>query len=284
MVHGVFGCNGEWQYMLAVTNGDGGDTTRNVLNPLTSDNLAYSGRLNWAFLKGIGYTEGALKQGTCQWYGELGVWGHYYADRLDGGTERPRLAHRGLRPSGGGSRPGAGLRRLLVHGGGDVLRGHGLGRVSPTTKSGCSTSSRPVTTSRARPGRSRLAGAATTRTIKAAGGDIEPSTQELGVAVNYYLNGHGNKLQFDFSYFDASADGLQGGGWYDMYAGVPLGFNSNSSQHADPLPVAARPLGLRDTIRRSPDGDLSEGPGAARRGPSSCVVRTGSAVRAVRPG
>ena len=48
------------------------------------------------------------------------------------------------------------------------------------------------------------------------------------MAVNYYLNGHGNKLQLDFSYFDASADGFQGGGWYDMYAGVPLGFNSNA--------------------------------------------------------
>ena len=123
MVHGIFGCNGELQYMLAVTNGDGGDATRNVLNPLTSDNLAYSARLNWAFLKGIGYTEGALKQGTCQWYGELGVWGHYYADRYDGGHSGLRPAHGGLRPSGGRLRPGAGLRRLLLHGGGDLLRG-----------------------------------------------------------------------------------------------------------------------------------------------------------------
>ena len=37
--------------MVAVTNGDGGDSIRNVLDSATSDNLAYSARLNWAFLK-----------------------------------------------------------------------------------------------------------------------------------------------------------------------------------------------------------------------------------------
>ena len=50
---------------------------------MTSDNLAYSARFNWAFLDAIGYEEGALRQQTCGWYGELGFWGHYYADRTD---------------------------------------------------------------------------------------------------------------------------------------------------------------------------------------------------------
>ncbi|MFM8278926.1 MAG: hypothetical protein ACKN9R_01050, partial [Candidatus Limnocylindrus sp.] len=30
MVHGTLGCNSEWSYMVAVTNGDGGDSIRNV--------------------------------------------------------------------------------------------------------------------------------------------------------------------------------------------------------------------------------------------------------------
>ncbi|MEZ6028015.1 MAG: hypothetical protein R3E85_17770 [Planctomycetota bacterium] len=33
MIHGAFGCNSEWSYMLAVTNGDGGDSIRNVPRP-----------------------------------------------------------------------------------------------------------------------------------------------------------------------------------------------------------------------------------------------------------
>jgi hypothetical protein len=228
MIHGIFGCSGEFQYMLAVTNGDGGDTTRNVLNPLTSDNLAYSGRLNWAFLSGIGYTEGALQQATCQWYGELGVWGHYYADRYDGGAGGI-LSHTAVY-----DRLAAGLDLALGYGGFSMtaaatyFEAKSSDYVLPSDEEWMLYL---VQLGYHFPGTSweiaaRYSGY--TRTIKAVGGDVEPTTSELGVAVNYYLNGHGNKLQFDFSYFDASADGLQGGGWYDMYAGVPLGFNSNA--------------------------------------------------------
>jgi len=227
LVHGVFGCSGEFQYMVAVTNGDGGDTTRNVLNPLTSDNLAYSARLNWAFLKGIGYTEGALKQSTCQWYGEVGAWAHYYADRIDGG-------HSGLFPHT------ALYDRLAA--GADLALGYGgfsfTGAFTYIDLTGSDLFDDEtwllwlVQAGYHFPGTAWEIAArwsAYNRTISAAGGDIEPSTNEFGVAVNYYLNGHGNKLQVDFAFIDASADGFQGGGYYDMYSGVPLGYNSNSS-------------------------------------------------------
>ena len=82
-VHGAFGCSKEWSYLVTVTNGDGGDSIRNVVDVRTSDNLAYSARLNWAFLNPIGYQEGALRQQTCTWYGEVGAWSWYYADRSD---------------------------------------------------------------------------------------------------------------------------------------------------------------------------------------------------------
>ena len=66
-----------------------------------------------------------------------------------------------------------------------------------------------------------------TRKIETAAADLEPSTNEFALAINYYLNGHANKLTLDAAYFDPSADGTAGGGYYDMYPGVPLGFNAN---------------------------------------------------------
>ena len=229
MVHGVFGCNGEWQYMFAVTNGDGGDTTRNVLNPITSDNLAYSGRLNWAFLNGIGYTEGALKQATCKWYGEIGLWGHYYADRIDGGSS-------GLFPHTAiYDRTAAGLDLAVGYGGFSFT---GAATWIDLAGSDIFVDEQWILflaqIGYHFPGSAfeiaaRWSGY--TRTISEVGGDIEPSTNVFGVALNYYLNGHGNKLQLDASFIDASADGFQGGGYYDMYSGVPLGYNSNESSY-----------------------------------------------------
>ncbi len=82
-VHGRIGARNTWSYLFTVTNGDGGDGTRNVLDGRTSDNLAFSGRINHAFLESIGYEEGALRQTTCESYGEIGAWAYYYADRAD---------------------------------------------------------------------------------------------------------------------------------------------------------------------------------------------------------
>jgi hypothetical protein len=65
--------------MLTVTNGDG-PVHRNVIDGGTSDNLAYSARVNWDFLGHIGYEEGAVRQSSCEWYGSAGAWAHYYAD------------------------------------------------------------------------------------------------------------------------------------------------------------------------------------------------------------
>ncbi len=84
MVHGALGCNNAWSYMVAVTNGDGGDSIRNVIDDRSDDNFAVSARLNWAFLKPTYYEEGALRQSTCEWYGEVGAWAHMYDDRIDG--------------------------------------------------------------------------------------------------------------------------------------------------------------------------------------------------------
>ncbi len=220
VLHGLFGCSNEFQYMVAVTNGDGGDSTRNVLDFDTSDNLAYSARLNWTFLrgKGVGYTEGAIRQSTCTWYGEVGAWGLYYADRFD----RPHSAE---------------YDRLI--GGVDLALGFGgFSFTGAFTYLDLSSSAIGfddetwmiwlVQAGYLFPGTAWEIAArwsAYNRTISAAGGDIEPKTNELGLAINYYLNGHANKLTLDASFI--SVDDAGGyGGFYDTYSGVPLGWDA----------------------------------------------------------
>ena len=74
MLHGVLGCDGEWSYMLTVTNGDG-PVRRNVLDGNTDDPLAYSARINWDITGHMGYEEGALRQTTCGWVASVGALG-----------------------------------------------------------------------------------------------------------------------------------------------------------------------------------------------------------------
>ncbi len=79
LLHGAFGCDGEVQYMLGVTNGDG-PVRRNVLDGETSDAFAYSARVNWDVKGHLGYEEGALRSHDCAWAAAIGVWAHYYTD------------------------------------------------------------------------------------------------------------------------------------------------------------------------------------------------------------
>jgi hypothetical protein len=77
--HGVLGCDGEWSYLVTVTNGDG-PRTRNVLDRYTNDNLAYSARINWDVKGHMGYEEGALRQHECEWLVSVGAWAFAYTD------------------------------------------------------------------------------------------------------------------------------------------------------------------------------------------------------------
>ncbi|MBL9086247.1 MAG: hypothetical protein JNM10_03825 [Planctomycetia bacterium] len=79
LVHGAFGCDGEWQYMIGITNGDG-PVHRNVLDGTTSDCFAYSARVNWDIKGHLGYEEGALRSHECEWAASIGAWAHYYTD------------------------------------------------------------------------------------------------------------------------------------------------------------------------------------------------------------
>ena len=79
MLHGVLGCDGDWSYMITATNGDG-PNTRNIFDGETDDNLAYSARLNWDIRGHMGYEEGALCQNECEWRAAIGGWGYIYND------------------------------------------------------------------------------------------------------------------------------------------------------------------------------------------------------------
>jgi hypothetical protein len=85
MLHGVLGCDGEWSYLITVTNGDG-PATRNVLDTTSNDNLAYSARVNWDIKGHIGYEEGALRQHQCEWVASVGAWAYAYTNILNDKT------------------------------------------------------------------------------------------------------------------------------------------------------------------------------------------------------
>jgi hypothetical protein len=208
-IHGAFGCNNEWSYLLTVTNGDGGDSIRNVLDVRTSDGVAFSGRLNWAFLKPIGYQEGALRQTTCDWYGEIGGWGFYYADRRD----NPHLQ-----------------QTDAIRYGADLALGYGgfsmTGAFSGGTDEAANGNDAQYTAFLAQlgfhfPGTAwEIAGRWSQYDIDNLApafaallpGAVNPgfgdgTVTEFGFAINYYLNGHGNKLTVDVSIISGNAAG-----------------------------------------------------------------------------
>ncbi|MGE0193838.1 MAG: porin [Planctomycetota bacterium] len=197
MLHGAFGCNSEWSYMLAISNGDGGDSIRNVLDHRTSDGLAFSGRVNWAFAKPIGYQEGALAQETCGWYGEIGAWGFVYADRVDKNHTTISDATR------------YGVDLALGWGGFSFTGAYTMGSDEDFLGTG---NDLDMTAWLAQIGY-HFPGTAWELAARASSYDLDPSTggggatTELAFAINYYLNGHGNKFTVDISFFEGNDPG-----------------------------------------------------------------------------
>ena len=196
MFHGSFGCDNTMSWMLAVTNGDGGDSIRNVLDNRTSDGLAVSGRFNWAFAKPIGYQEGALNQETCGWYGEIGAWGFYYADRSD----KPHTSY--------GDMMRYGVDLALGYGGFSFTGAFNMGTTADI--GGVSGADRDYTAWLAQLGY-HFPGTAWEIAARASAYNVDngadANVMEYGVALNYYLNGHGNKFTIDASLISGSDPG-----------------------------------------------------------------------------
>src|SRR5262245_35999672 len=194
MFHGVLGCDGEWSYLATVTNGDG-PVTRNVLDVTSNDNLAYSARVNWDVKGHIGYDEGALRQHSCEWLLSIGAWGFAYADALND------KSHTKL-----GDRWAYGL---------DVAAGYG-GWSLTSAINFCTQDSSDVGIEFDAwswliqigfliPDTAwEFAARYSAYTIDPKGSGITFGGQEFGFAVNYYVDGHSDKLTLDVAFIDGS--------------------------------------------------------------------------------
>jgi hypothetical protein len=215
MVHGALGCDGEFQYMATVTNGDG-PVKRNVLNGLTDDPLAYSARINWDIKGHMGYEESALKQRACDWSASVGVWIHYfvdhffenaithYADRMTYGID----AAAGF---GGFSFTGAysawDYEENVVAFGDDGTSWFAqVGYLFPDSAWEIA---------------ARYGG----HTTSYQGGG-ESGATEWGVAVNYFIDGHANKLTWDATFISPDGDD-DFNAFGDVYAGYNPTFDSD---------------------------------------------------------
>jgi hypothetical protein len=217
MVHGAFGCAGELSYMVALTNGEGGDSMRNVVDNRTSDNPALSARVNWAFLKPIYYEESALRQTTCEWYGEVGAWGYSYAVRRDGPHD------------GGVDNLFFGLDLALGYGGFSFTAAATLGmQENPIGPEEVETLALLVQLGYLFPGTAwEIAARYSSVEVDASNFAGEGTLTEIAGALNYYLNGHSNKLSLDVSFLDESDDDI---GFFDVYTGIqPLPGDEDSA-------------------------------------------------------
>ena len=202
-MHGEFGLANEWSYLFTVTNGDGADSIRNLIDQRTSDNFAYSARLNWAFAGKVGYQEGAVAQQTCRFYGEVGAWAWYYADRVDRAHVQMSNARR------------FGLDLALGYAGWSLTAAYNSGR-DDLAVAIVNHQAFLVQLGFLIPGTpweiaARWDGYDSDNTANIAGAQQIPlgngAVSEFALAINYYLNGHGNKLTLDASYVEGQDAG-----------------------------------------------------------------------------
>jgi hypothetical protein len=227
LIHGQVGCDGEWSYMVSVTNGDG-PITRNVLDGSTDDNLAYGARVNWDIKGHIGYEEGALRQHECEWVASVGAWGYIYHDTLN---DKPhtRLTTRTLwgvdAAAGWGSWSATAAYTRTKLDESDLFPGTvdgwswlaQVGYLFPGTAI-------------------EIAARASQYEDKTSGGGSTFGAREWAAGVTYYVDGHADKLTLDAAYVEDAADGNVLG---DVYAGynATLRTDSLGSHHGNAIMI-----------------------------------------------
>ena len=196
LLHGAFGCDGEWQYIVGVTNGDG-VVHRNVLDGDTSDNFAYSLRVNWDIKGHLGYEEGALRSAECGWAASVGAWAHFYADA----AQHNPFDKYGDRLAWGvdGAFQWGGLSATLSYSAidwdladpfADDITGYSmLGQIGYLF-----------------PGTAWEIAARYSYYQGGPDGD-EIGGSEIGVAVNYYIDGHADKVTLDAAFISGEENG-----------------------------------------------------------------------------
>ena len=215
MIHGALGCDGEWQYLVTVTNGDG-PVRRNVLDGTTDDPMAYSARLNWDVMGHMGYEEGALRQTSCAWAAAIGVWGNYFLDHraenpLTSSTERTSygadvaVGHGGFSFTGAYSmvtfkpKLGAGIGNFEGY---SYLAQ--LGYLFPDTAW-------------------EIAARYSLYDHKFLPSTVRQGGSEIGVALNYYIDGHADKVTLDVAFISPEQTGNTLADTYAGYSTTGLG-------------------------------------------------------------
>ena len=217
LMHGAFGCDAEFQYMVGVTNGDGA-VHRNVLDGTTSDNFAYSARFNWDIRGHIGYEEGALRSVECGWAASVGAWTHYYADA---GQHNPfeKFADRFT----------YGADAAFQWGGLSVTAAYSAFTWSPPD--GVSSDDLEGMSALAQvgylvPGTAwEVAGRWSMASLELPGATGDVGVTEFGVAVTYYIDGHADKVTLDAAFISPEDEASIFG---DVYAGYSPSFDSDA--------------------------------------------------------
>jgi hypothetical protein len=215
MVHGALGCDGEWSYMATITNGDG-PVKRNVIDGGTDDPLAYSARLNWDIKGHMGYEEGALKQRSCDWSAAVGVWVHYYVDHFFENS----ITHYADRLTWG-------VDAAAGWGGFSFTAAYNVWDHDQNVVSGYDDgSSWFAQVGYLFPDSAwEIAARYGMHTTSYESG-LESGATEWGVAVNYYIDGHANKLTWDASFISPEGDD-DVNFFGDVYAGYSPTFDSD---------------------------------------------------------
>jgi hypothetical protein len=213
--HGAFGCDGQVSYLVTVTNGDG-PVHRNVLDGRTDDSFAYSARVNWDIRGHMGYEEGALRQTECGWVAAVGAWVNYYADAF---SHRPysKFADRATYGAdaafgyGGLSVTAAFTVMDFSYLGGNTVKGTSylaqVGYLFPNSAW-------------------EIAARYDSYDFQSDFITNEYGVNEIGVAINYYIDGHSNKLTLDAAVLSPTHDGNR---MADTYAGYSVTGTSDAT-------------------------------------------------------
>ena len=215
MLHGALGCDGEWQYMLTVTNGDG-PVHRNVLDGTTDDPLAYSARVNWDILGHMGYEEGALRQKSCGWSAAVGAWAHYFQDHL---TENSLVQF--------AERFTWGVDAAVGYGGFSFTGAYNV--VTFTDKNGAGFefdgTSYLLQLGYLFPDTAWEIAARYDAYTQKPRGNADTGATEIGVAVNYYIDGHADKVTADIAFISSEDSG-------NILADTYAGYNATGQSDA----------------------------------------------------
>lgn len=207
--HGAFGCDGQFQYLATITNNDG-PVHRNILDGTTNDNLAYGLRLNWDIIGRQGYSECAIGYHECEWRLAVGGWAHAYAHVV---SDRP---HRKMSDD--------------FNWGFDIAGGYGGFSFCAAYSGSEMDSDDPMMTTWAGcwcvqagylfPGTAwEIAARYAVIDMEMGSGAflmVEGAT-EIAFAVNYFIDGHADKLTADVSFISANDDGNIFGSVYPGY-------------------------------------------------------------------